>query len=191
MAQIDTGVKFLGTAADVDTAERRSALSNSYQEYYTIDDIKNYVGSGYTETVVNISSAQILAADATELTLLPSRSGLEYDEVDKIVVEYTHNNTAYSISSSGFIKIFRTLDSGSNGPIKWIYGSMLSTAESSVVVPETSTVTQTIGFPQQTNNRLTLSVMQSALVLRLTHAATLGDGTLRLKIYHKTNTFGS
>jgi len=148
-------------------------------------------GAEYTETIVNISSAQIQAANVTDVTLLASQSGLNYDEVDKVVVEYTHNGTPYSISGSGFIKIFRLSDSGSNGPIKWIYGSMLSTSESSIVVPETSTVTQTIGFPQQTNNRQTLSIMQSALVLRLTHAATLGNGTLRIKVYSKQRTFGA
>jgi hypothetical protein len=157
----------------------------------TIDDLNN-VGDGYIKTVIDILPPAIIAGNVTEVILLPAQSGLNYDEVDKIVVEYTHNGTPYSISISGFIKIFRTLDSGSNGPIKWIHGSMLSTAENSLVVPETSTITNTIeGFPQQTNNRQTLAIMQSALVLKLTHAATLGNGTLKITVYSKTRTFGA
>jgi hypothetical protein len=39
MPTIPSGTKFMGINPDVDTAEKRSTLSNSYQEYYTIDDI--------------------------------------------------------------------------------------------------------------------------------------------------------
>jgi hypothetical protein len=39
MPTIPSGTKFMGVNPDVDTEEKRSSLSNSYQEYYTIDDI--------------------------------------------------------------------------------------------------------------------------------------------------------
>lgn len=39
MPNIPSGTKFMGVDPAVDTAEKRSTLSNSYQEYYTIDDI--------------------------------------------------------------------------------------------------------------------------------------------------------
>ena len=39
MPTIPSGTKFMGVNPDVNTDERRSALSNSYQEFYTIDEI--------------------------------------------------------------------------------------------------------------------------------------------------------
>jgi hypothetical protein len=39
MPTIPSGTKFAGVNPDVNTDERRSSLSNSYQEFYTIDDI--------------------------------------------------------------------------------------------------------------------------------------------------------
>lgn len=39
MPNIPSGTKFMGVDPAVDTAEKRSTLSNGYQEYYTIDDI--------------------------------------------------------------------------------------------------------------------------------------------------------
>lgn len=41
MSAIPSGVKFMGISADVPTQEKRSALSNSYQDYYSIKDIYN------------------------------------------------------------------------------------------------------------------------------------------------------
>ena len=39
MPTIPSGTKFMGVNPDVNTDERRSSLSNSYQEFYTIDEI--------------------------------------------------------------------------------------------------------------------------------------------------------
>lgn len=192
---IPAGTKFIGIGSDVPTPENKSSQNNAFQEVYTIDEIITEAQVGVTPlpsvVVIDIEPSEIYSAHTTEIELLPALGGNKYDVVDEVLVEYIHKTTPYSISASGFIKIFRSSDSISNGPIKWIYGSMLTASENNLVIPETSTITNTIGFPQQTNNSQTLSIIQSALVLKLTHAATLGDGILRVTVTYRSKSFGS
>lgn len=48
MPVIPSGTKFMGVSQDVDTEERRSNLLNSYQEFYTMDDIASSVNTSVT-----------------------------------------------------------------------------------------------------------------------------------------------
>jgi hypothetical protein len=59
MTQIPSGTKFIGISSNVPVPENRSALSNSYQEVYTIDDI-----------IAEASAAEIQVAASDETTAL-------------------------------------------------------------------------------------------------------------------------
>lgn len=47
MATIPSGTKFMGVNPDVNTDERRSVLSNGYQEFFTIEDIADVATDTY------------------------------------------------------------------------------------------------------------------------------------------------
>jgi len=72
MAEIPAGSKFMIIDPSVPTKELKSARSNSKTEVYTIEDIKETVGGGseYAETIVNISSAQILNWGSNRIEIL-------------------------------------------------------------------------------------------------------------------------
>lgn len=148
--------------------------------------------SEYTETIVNISSAQILAMGTTPIELLPAAGVGMYYDIDKIVLEYT-NVSAYTLANP--ITIYQ-----SNGKYIADISSGLITG---------------LGYPSFNNNRSVCVINTSAnyltdsdagksllfdldslndsivLTTRSSTNPTLGNGTLRVKIYHKTITFGA
>ena len=140
-------------------------------------------GSDYTETIVNISSAQILAMGTSPIELLPAAGVGNYYDIDKIVIEYNHNTTAYTspdlaINSGGSLWGF-------------VYSQfvLLAGAEDSVtkvVSPMDYNATDfiTASYNQTLNKGFEITTYDAS-------NPTLGDGTLRVKIYHKTVTFGA
>jgi len=141
--------------------------------------------SGYTETIVNISSAQILAMKNTPIELLPSPNAGEYLHYYGIC-EFTPTNTPYIGTPVVMI-----------GDINDYIGVMFE----NYVFTNTSINTRIFEFTSDslirnvasTYNGLK-SARNTALGVYLTiysgNDFTNGTGTLRVKIYHKTITFG-
>jgi len=215
MAEITPGTQFIGMAPGLDLKERRSASTNSKTEVYTLEDIQETVldlstppsdgdvltydagasapvwsalsggGSEYTETIVNISSAQILAIDLSPIELLPPAGVNKYYDIESIIIEYTFGTIAYGAGTGMAIRY----DSYPEYDIRLIY---MDSPESSVffVKPESlAKDNQNYLF-----NAMRPTSINTALIFALsngTNVPTLGDGTLRVKIYHKTITFGA
>jgi len=132
---IPSGTKFVGIASTVPTPENRSSQNNGFQEVYTIDqivaDAQAYDNStsgltatntqdaidelvanpstGYTETIVNISSAEILAADTKTLFSIPNGSTLRSLEVFAV---YTEGSISYTPGGLGDYFLIKDYNNG-------------------------------------------------------------------------------
>jgi hypothetical protein len=120
MATIPSGSKIMTVASTVNTRERKSTQANSPTEYYTVDDIQETVldlgtppdegdvltyasgaptwapaagGSDYTETIVNISSAQLISGDSVDLFTIPNG---KYVRSLEIFLKFTEGSTPYT-----------------------------------------------------------------------------------------------
>ena len=100
MPTIPSGTKFMGVNPDVNTDERRSQLSNSYQEFYTIDEI-------------------VAEASAADTNIYNSDGTLDGNRT----VNLNGNTLTFSggpirfdngSSNSGYIRIYEDSDAGSN-----------------------------------------------------------------------------
>jgi hypothetical protein len=139
-------------------------------------------GSDYTETIVNISSAQILAMGTTPIELLPAPGVDKYYDIDKIILEYTHVTTVYTLAGDRNINIFGNFGSY----LTDIYSSILSSNYNSACIVELGNYSSDIasaGGYQALNDNIQMYISGGN--------PTGGDGTLRVKIYHKTITFGA
>jgi hypothetical protein len=135
-------------------------------------------GSDYTETIVNISSSQLLSL--TTIDILPPAGVNKYYEIEKVILEFTVGSTQYT--GNGIIGIanpvFAYMENGSLGsPNNW-----------AVVLTPTGGILDTeneVGFQYPTflNTSVRLEKWSGTIAD--------GDGTLRVKIYHKTLTFGA
>jgi hypothetical protein len=153
-------------------------------------------GSDYTETIVNISSAQILSMGTTPIELLPAAGvGKYYDYYGYI--EYTHVTTPYVVPNSG---------SGKYNPIyiggaSYFDGSLINNtflgfgnkSYSYKFRKEDLTYTTAIDpTPDKINFNVYGEINESVFLTTWWGLdPTGGDGTLRVKIYHKTITFGA
>ncbi len=181
MATVPAGTKFIGVPSTTDTTERKSTQNNALSDVYTIEDINDTVGSGYTETIVNISSAQILAMGATPIELLPAPGSGKYYDIDKIIFEYNYGTTAYTMDNITIDcqESFRDIRLLQNAFACFVIidGKNFSTYDGSDyafnITPEMVLNSNVEIYEKQGVN------------------PTLGDGTLRVKIYHKTITFGA
>ena len=150
--------------------------------------LNNSIGWGqggfeYAETIVNISSAQILAMGTTPIELLPAPGVGKYYDIDKITFEYTHNTTAYTYSSYLYVYgqteygVVTSLITDPNDKV-WILRPNGTTP------PVDGVENYSFGYGEQLNNSVTIGTWDAS-------NPTLGDGTLRVKVYYKTITFGS
>jgi hypothetical protein len=100
---IEDGTKFLGVDASVPTPEVRSSQVNAASSMVTIEEIAEKVeainggGSEYTETIVNISSDQILGG-FNQLPVLPLNTPNELYDVDSI--SYYCDNANYTFTGT-------------------------------------------------------------------------------------------
>ena len=152
------------------------------------DDIENIItevnilsaggGSG-TTTTVNITSAQILAMGATPVGLLPAPGVGMYYDIERVILEYTHVTTAYTLAD--FIAIY-----GNQTTYGLIYDSLISTAESMVYTfsPIGASDNTGAGYAEKLNKSVVLSTVTGA-------DPTDGDGTLKAIITYTVRTFGA
>lgn len=144
--------------------------------FTAVSTLQDNPSTGYTETIVNISSAQILAMGTTPIELLPAAGANSYYDIDKVILEYTHVTTAYDDSLISYV-ILRN-------------GSQYTSSVNSGFISNASNKGQRLSF-------IGLEVDYISLNSNLTLGTdndlnpTLGNGTIRVKIYHKTITFGA
>jgi hypothetical protein len=133
--------------------------------------------SQYTETIVNITSAQILAMGTNPIELLPAAGVNSYYDIDKIIMEFSIGTTPYVFAALDTLRVFgygvfdadiitsAPFDFSFNPNGKEISPNDIATGQFSF-----------INFP------ITLSTVSGV-------NPTLGNGKLRVKIYHKKITF--
>ena len=192
---IEDGIKFLGVDASVPTPENRSSQSNGLSSMVTIEEIAEKVGainggsSEYTETIVNISSAQILAMGTTPIELLPAAGVGKYYDIDKIVLECKMQGIDYVVDAGSYLYI-------SEGIKSYVDAQILrpnSISEDTYSIMRFSPdYDSSDGIPMlgnlAINRAVTLDYYSDS---GITPTPTTGTATLRVKIYHKTITFGA
>lgn len=178
MAEIPSGTKFIGINPSVPTPENKSSQNNAFQEVYTIEDIQGAAG-GYTETIVNIASSKILEMGDSPIELLPAAGVGKYYDIDKILIEFSAGSVDYSFETGDYLVVigYGVFDAKlfEAGAIDFSFdpnGKEIS--PSSIAVGQFNLI----------NTAITLSVSSEI-------NPTLGNGTMRAKIYHKTVTFGA
>lgn len=145
-------------------------------------------GSEYTETIVNISSAQILAMGTNPIELLPAAGVGKYYDIDKVLFE-SSGTIDYTIGVGSYIYIYE-------GIIGYVSANLLRPASSQV--PLYANLKSSPGYDSADGIPMTNALATNRAVelsyyddTNLVPNPTGGDGTLRVKIYHKTLTFGS
>jgi hypothetical protein len=112
MAEITPGTQFIGMAPGLDLKERRSASNNSKTEVYTIEDIAAAAGgSDYTETIVQLSSADVESGSTITLPVLPD-SNSYYEGF--VLVELDNSPTYFYPTSAVLHSDAGYSDAGSN-----------------------------------------------------------------------------
>jgi hypothetical protein len=189
---IEDGTKFLGVDSSVPTPENRSSQANGLSSMVTIEEIAEKVGNinGYTETIVDISSAQILAMGTTPIELLPAAGVGMYYDIDKIIIE-SEGTDNYVFDAGSYLQI---------------YGGEYNSYTRSQILKPLDYDGKAVAFPKRDmstylsqENYGMVGVGGISEVLQITYYSdsgitpnpTLGNGTLRVKIYHKTITFGA
>jgi len=139
----------------------------------------------YTETVVDISAAQILAMGSTPIELLPAPGSGKYYVIDKICIEYKFKTTSYSFSSSPTFYLDGCFDS-------YVDRAILTTSADSVCVlsgnlRNTITIGSGSGSVKVITNR---DVLNAGLTMASTNGdnPTGGDGLVRVIISYMVNT---
>jgi hypothetical protein len=151
----------------------------------TLEDAPSGGGSEYTETIVNISSAQILAMGTTPIELLPAPGVGKYYDYEGFL-EYTHVSTDYIISDDLVLGSFSSYGG------KYISSNILSSTDNYIIGFNNKGGGQEVGLVA--GNVISFKQLLNEPIHLFTFSEvdpTDGDGTLRVKIYHKTITFGA
>jgi len=156
-------------------------MSNGWGEGHLNNNI-GWGNSEYSITEVNISSAQILAMGTTPIELLPAAGVNKYYDIDKVIMEFTYTSGIYDINMQPVFKCGTNLNYGlTDQTLTW-------TNDTQVFVVNDIAIGTASGYPS--NQPLSLN---SALELTTNTGVnpTGGVGSFRVKIYHKTITFGA
>lgn len=136
----------------------------------------------WTEEIVDITASQILNMGSVPIVLLPASGANKYYDIDKVIIEYTHKSTPYSLAESYLTINFEGATFG------YIAKSFNKPNNSVVIVSKNSADIDTVNgisvVPNIPLNReLWFNTFEG-------YDPTDGDGTFRVKIYYKTLTFG-
>lgn len=139
---------------------------------FTVGDVKNYIeanlASEWTEVVVDVTSGEVLAMYTTPIGLLPNPGVGKYYLIDYFIIELIAGSAGYV---GGLGAIIFTLDGMYQGTFPDIIGSGVDSVA--------------------TMFRMGVSTLiNSPFALTASENPTLGDGTLKVKIKYKINTFG-
>jgi hypothetical protein len=160
-------------------------------------------GSQYDETIINISSEQILNMGDTPVELLPAPDANQYYDIESIILEYTHNSTPYTLVncnsftlsyedfSSRFFIEFLTFENNYTAKVyplglatRAITQEFLQSIESANLL-----ITQ-IPFSLSGSLTMSLGLQEELDPFEDTFSISDGDGTLRAIIKYKVRTFG-
>jgi hypothetical protein len=146
-----------------------SSYSASLQQVY---DSFNIVNSIWDYKVVDVTSSDILNIGTSPIILLSGDTTIYYDY--KIIIEYTHVTTPYTLFNFSGDLVLR-YDATYNIP------QLITTTNNSVAIT----------FPTITNGRINMSPIQDVILTTNNGTdPTLGDGTIKVKIWYKRLTFG-
>lgn len=144
-------------------------------------------GSEYTETIVDISSAQILAMGDTPIELLPAAGVGKYYDINEIIIEYTYNGTPYTASNTPYLNV--------NGGSAYsnIKDILLSTDTNAYIIKEFSIPSSPVspGVQEMKPQKHELNTNCQLTVGGGPGNPTGGDGTIRAIIRYKVRTFGA
>jgi hypothetical protein len=145
--------------------------------------IKLIPDTPYTETIVDVTSAEILSLGTSAKELLPNPGAGKYYILDMVILEYTFGTTAYALNTNSPIALLWNDTGDELARVSRFFTE--STQNAQVVI-------QIFNVDLASTNEVT-KTPSSALILRTSNGfdPTLGNGTLRVKIYHKTITFGA
>lgn len=165
----------------VDLTEKKSSQANDATQYMTPAQIVSEGGGGseWTYTEVAVSSAEILALNSTPKTLLVAPGANSYIEIGKVIFEYTHVSTAYTVAGLFIIK-----DGG--GYFQRFITDFTGEGANTIVFINDWNIWGA------TNHEQGYSILNDSLEFTCqTSDPTLGDGTLLVKIWYKVKTFGT
>jgi hypothetical protein len=149
-------------------------------------------GSGYTETIVNISSANFLTSGASPVTLLAAAGVGTYFDIEKIILEFTGGASGYTFAANDLLAVY--YNGGPYVPIAQIATTAFEGTSNGafLLVPSPEKTAQAGSFA--TNPIFTGGdVFNQNLAFGTWSGSnpSVGDGTIRVKVYHKTITFGA
>ena len=143
-------------------------------------------GSDYTETIVNISSAEIFNSTTTAIELLPALTDdNKYYDIQKIIFEYQGGDTEFSYDGS-----YWNIQIRDNDILFLLKPEILTTTDKKYAI-----YTPSLNRNADSGSIFVLSDFSIGSSLYITSTTddviTQGNGTLRVKIYHKAITFGA
>jgi hypothetical protein len=161
---------------------------------FTLDELTSYVSGAtneWIETVVDVSSSELITMGSYQITLLPVLESLLYYIIDKIQVEFISGDIAFDFSITDILTIY---SSGNNFLFEITpllinipnrrFVSILDNSSSKLVADVNPT-----DFPVMPFN-----ILSGVDQLRLTNLAGVdalsGNGTMKVKIRYKIETFG-
>jgi hypothetical protein len=143
--------------------------------------------SGYTETIVNISSSQILNMGTTPIELLPAAGVNKYYDIENIILEYIPNTISYN-TTSGFVRLY--------------YGNLNAAISSKIVGSDNRYIALITDLKNRSNVSDDTFIPEAVDILYGGEAdgilaltsdngnPTDGNGTMRAIIKYKVKTFG-
>jgi hypothetical protein len=155
--------------------------------------IKLIPDTPYTETIVDVSDTELKALATTKKLLLPALPTGKY-YTGYMIWEFTEGSAIYSVTGDFTLTSVTSTGTAPNNAFgkvsRWVIGS--GAGNHIVQIPWVSE-TQ---FNFITSNEVefygqSLGINATGLALGMATNPTLGNGTLRVKIYHKTITFGA
>lgn len=152
----------------------------------SVSDLETEVGNlpaSPTTTVVNISSAQILAMHTTPVQLLPSLSANQYYDIEKMIIEYLAGNTPYTCAGN----VFLILNSNN---VAFVDNGIIQMASNTAVFVDlfNKGINSFLGTDYVFNNG---EYDPEGAVYINSQQNTLGDGTMRAIITYTVRTFGA
>lgn len=141
--------------------------------------------SGVQTAIFNIDSGSILNMGSTPIELLPAPGANKYYDIEKVILEYTHVSTAYTLVGD-----YHYLE-GLTGAAKAVHTPIITGAVNSFIkldLVDSDTFVDGGVYRYQMAGQINAGIFLSSWN---NIDPTDGDGTLRAIITYTTRTFGS
>jgi len=178
--------KFLKKGADMSLA--KFGHINAIVDQVTINEsaiAALEANSGYTYTEVSISSAEILGMGGSPVEILPPTGNLNKYYQYQMLVEFTYGTVGYDFALQSAEPCLSTL----SGSLLTVLGSALFDAPGNTVGSASNNSVN--GTTANISQELLATTEGVYLTTESEDDATVGDGTLLVKIWYKVRTFGS